>query len=96
MPQPEEYQPTAENDWSATDSDSDASMEYYDPDDAADHFVSENERSLLRLYDAFKRAVYDEDPRYATEMTFAAFTTFIWENTVPFTRVQLWDVRRTF
>lgn len=96
MPQPEEPQPAAENNWSDTEDSEPSTVEYYDPDDAQDQFVSENERSLLRLYDAFKRAIYDEDPRYATEMTFAAFSAFIWEHTVPFTRVQLWDVRRTF
>ena len=67
-----------------------------DPDDPSDAFVTENERSLMRIYEQLREAIYWEDPRLATLMNFAKFSEFMYSMTVPFTRVVLWDRRRNW
>eukprot|EP00741_Cyanophora_paradoxa_P004666 tig00000823_g4529.t1 len=63
---------------------------------AGDAFATENERSLMRVYEALREAIYWEDPRLGTLMNFAKFAEFMFAMTVPFTRVVLWDRNRNW
>eukprot|EP00741_Cyanophora_paradoxa_P004934 tig00000850_g4788.t1 len=67
-----------------------------DPDEPGDAFATENERSLMRIYEALREAIYWEDPRLGTLMNFAKFAEFMFAMTVPFTRVVLWDRNRNW
>eukprot|EP00741_Cyanophora_paradoxa_P002698 tig00000622_g2618.t1 len=66
------------------------------PRRAGDAFATENERSLMRVYEALREAIYWEDPRLGTLMNFAKFAEFMFAMTVPFTRVVLWDRNRNW
>eukprot|EP00741_Cyanophora_paradoxa_P018737 tig00021073_g18086.t1 len=48
-----------------------------DPDEPGDAFATENERSLMRVYEALREAIYWEDPRLGTLMNFAKFAEFM-------------------
>eukprot|EP00741_Cyanophora_paradoxa_P024758 tig00000293_g23901.t1 len=67
-----------------------------DPDEPSDAFATENERSLMRIYEALREAIYWEDPRLGTLMNFSKFAEFMFAMTVPFTRVVLWDRNRNW
>eukprot|EP00741_Cyanophora_paradoxa_P010458 tig00000158_g10113.t1 len=66
------------------------------PQARGDAFATENERSLMRVYEALREAIYWEDPRLGTLMNFAKFAEFMFAMTVPFTRVVLWDRNRNW
>eukprot|EP00741_Cyanophora_paradoxa_P024195 tig00021745_g23367.t1 len=67
-----------------------------DPDEPSDAFATENERSLMRIYESLREAIYWEDPRLGTLMNFSKFAEFMFAMTVPFTRVVLWDRNRNW